>query len=87
MIHSLTEGFVRCGHHVTLPPTVDSATSAELIPLCPRGLRRDTNVWDTLTHYVRELEAVAQHAARFELIHFHGDPLHFPLARRLACVA
>lgn len=85
VIHYLTEEFVRLGHHVTLFATADSSTSAELVPLCPRGLWRDVNVWDTLTHHVRELEAVAQRAARFDVIHFHGDPLHFPLARRLSC--
>ncbi len=85
VIHSLTEELVRLGHHVTLFAAGDSSTSAELVPLCPRGLWRDANVWDTLTHHVRELEAVAQRAARFDVIHFHGDPLHFPLARRLNC--
>jgi glycosyltransferase involved in cell wall biosynthesis len=85
VIHSLTEQLVRLGHRVTLFATADSSTSAELVPLCPRGLWRDANVWDTMTHHVRELEAVAQRAARFDVIHFHGDPLHFPLARRLNC--
>jgi glycosyltransferase involved in cell wall biosynthesis len=86
MIHYLTEELIRRGHHVTLFATADSATSAELVPLCPRGLRRDAKVWDTLTHHVRELEAVVQRAPRFDVVHFHGDPLHFPLARRLSCM-
>jgi glycosyltransferase involved in cell wall biosynthesis len=86
VIYHLTEELVRRGHHVTLFATADSTTSAELVALCRRGLWRDANVWDTLTHHVRELEAVAQRAARFDIIHFHGDPLHFPLARRLPCV-
>jgi glycosyltransferase involved in cell wall biosynthesis len=85
VIHYLTEELVRRGHHVTLFATADSTTTAELVPLCTRGLWRDANVWDTLTHHVRALEAVAQRAARFDVIHFHGDPLHFPLARRLSC--
>jgi glycosyltransferase involved in cell wall biosynthesis len=84
VIYYLTEELVRLGHHVTLFATADSTTSAELLPVCPRGLWRDANVWDTLTHHVRELEAVVQRAARFDVIHFHGDPLHFSLARRLS---
>lgn len=83
--HSLTEALVWCGHHVTLFATADSTTSAEHIPQRPRGLWRDAKVWDTLAHHVRELEVVAQRAARSDVIHFHGDSLHFPVGRRLAC--
>jgi glycosyltransferase involved in cell wall biosynthesis len=31
------------------------------------------------------LELVAQNAQRFDILHFHGDPSHLPLARRLPC--
>lgn len=85
VIHYLTEELVRLGHEATLFATADSTTCAELIPLCARGLWRDAEVWDTLTHHVRQLEAVMQRAERFDVVHFHGDPLHFPLARRLRC--
>ncbi|SDV46740.1 glycosyltransferase family 4 protein [Chitinasiproducens palmae] len=83
VVSFLTEALTHAGHRVTLFATGDSTTAAELVPICPRGLWRDVDVWDTLTHHVRQLEAVAARAADFDVVHFHGDPFHFPLARRL----
>jgi glycosyltransferase involved in cell wall biosynthesis len=85
VVSYLTEELVRHGHEVTLFASADSKTAAELVPICPRGLWRDDGVRDTLTHHIRQLELVAQNAARFDVVHFHGDPFHFPLARRLSC--
>ena len=85
VVHYLTEALVALGHHVTLFASADSTTSAELVPICDRGLWRDAGVWDTLTHHVREVEAVLQRAGRFDIVHFHIDPLYFPCARRLPC--
>jgi glycosyltransferase involved in cell wall biosynthesis len=85
VVHYLSEALVALGHHVTLFATADSRTSAELVPICERGLWRDGRVWDTLTHHVREVEAVLQRAGRFDVVHFHIDPLYFPSARRLPC--
>ncbi len=85
IVHYLTEALVSLGHHVTLFATADSTTTAELVPICERGLWRDAGVWDTLTHHVREVEAVVQRAGRFDVVHFHIDPLYFPSARRLPC--
>ena len=85
IVHYLTEALVALGHRVTLFATADSTTSAELVSVCERGLWRDAGVWDTLTHHVREVEAVIQRAERFDVVHFHTDPLYFPSARRLPC--
>ncbi len=85
VVSYLTEELVRQGHEVTLFASGDSRTAADLIPLCPRALWRDPGVADTLTHHMRQLERVAQRAHRFDILHFHGDPFHFPLARRLPC--
>lgn len=85
IVSYLTEELVRQGHDVTLFASGDSHTSAELIPVCSQALWRDTTVWDTLTHHVRQLELVARNAPRFDVLHFHGDPFHFPLVRRLPC--
>jgi glycosyltransferase involved in cell wall biosynthesis len=87
VVHYLTEELVRQGHQVMLFASADSRTSAELRPICERGLWRDSRVWDTLTHHIRQLEQVAQLADRFDIVHFHGDPVHFPLARRLPCAS
>jgi glycosyltransferase involved in cell wall biosynthesis len=85
IVSYLTEELVRLGHQVTLFASADSQTRAELIPICPRGLWRDASVWETLAHHVLQMERVAQNAHRFDVIHYHGDPLHYPLARRLPC--
>jgi glycosyltransferase involved in cell wall biosynthesis len=85
VVSYLTEQLIRLGHQVTLFASGDSQTSAELVPVCECGLWRDSTVWDTLTHHVRQLELVANEAERFDVLHFHGDPFHFPLARRLGC--
>jgi glycosyltransferase involved in cell wall biosynthesis len=85
VVSHLTEELVRMGHDVTLFATGDSRTSAELISVYPRGLWRDKTVWETLAHHVRQMELVVRNAHRFDVVHFHGDPLHYPLARRLPC--
>jgi glycosyltransferase involved in cell wall biosynthesis len=87
IVSYLTEALIQQGHQVTLFASGDSQTSAALVPGCERGLWRDGGVWDTLTHHVRQLEAVARRADHFDVLHFHGDPLHFPLTRRLPCAS
>jgi glycosyltransferase involved in cell wall biosynthesis len=87
IISYLAEELVRQGHRVTLFATGDSRTSAELVSIYPRGLWRDSSVWETLAHHVLQLERIAQQAERFDVVHFHGDPLHYPLARRLPCAS
>ncbi|MGI4814271.1 MAG: glycosyltransferase family 4 protein [Janthinobacterium lividum] len=85
VVSYLTEELVQRGHDVTLFATADSNTRARLVSVCERGLWRDAGVWDTLTHHVRQLARVAHHADEFDIVHFHGDPLHFPLAGSLSC--
>lgn len=83
VVHYLTEALVARGHEVTLFASGDSSTSAALVPGCPRALWRDREVEDTLVHHVAQLEQVASRAAGFDVLHFHTEPLHLPLARRL----
>ncbi|HTH59964.1 MAG TPA: glycosyltransferase family 4 protein [Paraburkholderia sp.] len=83
VVHYLTEALVADGHDVTLFASGDSLTSARLVACCERALWRDARVDDTLGHHVRLLETVAQRAADFDVLHFHCEPLHLPLARRL----
>ncbi|HEY2024713.1 glycosyltransferase family 4 protein [Paraburkholderia sp.] len=85
VVSYLTEELVARGHQVTLYASADSTTSARLVPVCERGLWRDTSVWDTLTHHVRQLARVIRDADAFDIVHFHGDPLHFAWADRLPC--
>jgi glycosyltransferase involved in cell wall biosynthesis len=82
VVSYLTEELVRLGHEVTLFASGDSQTSAELVPACPRALWRDPDVRETLPHHVRLLELVFREPARFDVLHFHCDYVHFPLVRR-----
>ena len=49
-------------------------------PCSATAIRRET-----LPHHVRQLELVFQDVSRFDVLHFHGDYLHFPLLRRHPC--
>jgi glycosyltransferase involved in cell wall biosynthesis len=83
IVHYLTEELVRRGHEVTLFASGDSVTSAELVPCARRALWHDREVADTLVHHIAQLERVAARAGQFDVVHFHTEPLHLPLARRL----
>ena len=85
IVHYLTEALVARGHDVTLFASGDSRTSAHLVPSCERALWRDRNVWDTQAHHLHQLGQLARRAHDFDIVHFHGEPLHFPLARYLPC--
>ncbi len=82
VVSYLTEELVRQGHEVTLFASGDSTTQARLIAPCRRSLRLDKNCVDPLANHVRMLEMVCREARNVDLIHFHIDYLHFPLARR-----
>jgi glycosyltransferase involved in cell wall biosynthesis len=84
VVSYLTEALVRQGHDVTLFASGDSATAARLVAPCPRALRLDPRCRDPLPPHVLLVEQVCQQAERFDCIHWHLDPLHFPLARRLS---
>ena len=81
IVSYLTEELVAQGHEVTLFASGDSVTAAQLIAARKRALRLD-NVFDPLAHHYVMLEEVFERASRFDIIHFHTDYLHFPLARR-----
>jgi glycosyltransferase involved in cell wall biosynthesis len=78
----LCDELVRKGHDVTLFASSDSGTAARLVPSCGAALRLQGER-DTLEPHVAMLGAVANRDTDFDVIHFHTQPLHFPLARRL----
>jgi glycosyltransferase involved in cell wall biosynthesis len=82
VVSHLTEELVRQGHEVTLFASGDSVTTARLIAPCRRALRLDLHRRDPLAAHVLLLEQVFTEPTRFDLIHFHLDSLHYPLARR-----
>jgi glycosyltransferase involved in cell wall biosynthesis len=79
----LIEELVELGHDVTLFASGDSATSATLVPVWPRALRLGRPRSDPAVAHTALLEAVAQHAAEFDVIHCHTDWTHLPLLTRL----
>lgn len=82
VVSYLTEELVRLGHEVTLFASGDSVTAARLVAACPRALRLDSACRDQMAHHTVLLEKVFQRAGTFDLIHFHIDYLHYPLAIR-----
>jgi glycosyltransferase involved in cell wall biosynthesis len=84
VVSYLTEELVRQGHQVTLFASGDSITKADLVPCSGRASRLDPSVADALPHHLLMLERVRQHAAEFEILHFHIDLLHFSMVRSVA---
>jgi len=82
VVSYLTEELVKMGHEVVLFASGDSQTSAQLIPICPRSLRLDKNCRDSLIWHLYMLEEVFKRAQIFDIIHFHIEYLHLPLATR-----
>jgi glycosyltransferase involved in cell wall biosynthesis len=79
----LIEELVELGHDVTLIASGDSATRARLVPAWPRALRLGRPRTDPMAAQASLLEAMARHAAEFDVIHCHIDWLHMPLLSRL----
>ncbi|MGB6055294.1 MAG: glycosyltransferase family 4 protein [Burkholderiaceae bacterium] len=84
VISYLTEELVRQGHEVTLFASGDSVTAARLVPAIDHNVRPDTGRPAWLAWHSIQMDQVAALADEFDVIHFHTDYLHFPLARRLA---
>ena len=57
-------------------------TLARLVAGSPQGLRLDPQILDPLAPHLVMIEKVFQDAAKYDIIHFHVDYLHFPLSRR-----
>jgi glycosyltransferase involved in cell wall biosynthesis len=83
VVSYLTDELVQQGHEVVLFASGDSVTRAKLVPVSRRALRLEgPHVIDPIAHHVRMLEMVYRRARDFDLVHFHIDYLHFPLATR-----
>lgn len=82
IVHYLTEALVDEGHDVTLFASGDSTTRARLEPIVATALRLDSRVVDPLASHLLMFDRVAEMAAKFDVIHFHTDYLHFPIFRR-----
>jgi glycosyltransferase involved in cell wall biosynthesis len=74
------------GHDVTLYASGDSQTRAKLVSVVPRHLRGDgrDNDWPIWTTMMLDQVFRDAELGAFDVIHFHVDALHYPLARRCA---
>jgi glycosyltransferase involved in cell wall biosynthesis len=81
VVSVLTEELVRRGHHVTLFASGDSRTAAELVPICPTGLRHDPGARDYVAYALVELSHAYARAGDFDVLHNHNDYLGFAFAR------
>jgi glycosyltransferase involved in cell wall biosynthesis len=79
----LVDELVDLGHEVTLFASGDSATKCKLVPVLPRALRLGRPRSDPIAAQTLLLEAIADHASNFDVIHAHIDWLHLPLLSRL----
>src|SRR5437763_9518246 len=79
IVSYLTEELVRQGHDVVLFASGDSTTQAELVPCSPTALRLG-QIRDATPYSVLQLEQLRRRANEFDILHFHTDYLHFPLA-------
>jgi glycosyltransferase involved in cell wall biosynthesis len=84
VISYLTEELVRLGHDVTLFASGDSITGARLVPAIELSFRQDVvqRIW--LAYHTIQMDLVSRLAHTFDVIHFHTDYLHFPIARNFS---
>src|SRR6201989_3518978 len=80
VVSYLTEELVRQGHDVTLFASGDSITSGRLEVCCEQALRLDHNVSDPIPDHLIMLDKVRRMAEQFDILHFHVDVFHYPLA-------
>jgi glycosyltransferase involved in cell wall biosynthesis len=79
----LIEELVALGHEVTLFASGDSKTSASLVPIIPRAIRLSKPRPEPFPAYAALLDALAEAAPSFDLVHCHTDWLHIPLLNQL----
>lgn len=78
----LVDELVELGHDVTLFASGDSTTKAKLHAVWPRALRLGRRGVDANAAYSLLIEAVAEHAHEFDIIHSHVDWLPLPVLSR-----
>jgi glycosyltransferase involved in cell wall biosynthesis len=79
----LVDELITLGHDVTLFASGDSRTRATLVPVWPKALRLGRPRSDPIAAQAALLDAVAERAGEFDVIHVHIDWLHLPLLSRL----
>lgn len=83
VISYLTEELVKQGHEVTLFASGDAVTQAKVVAPVAHSLRPGDGQPPWFAWHAIQMDMVAELAHSFDIIHFHTDYLHFPLARQL----
>jgi glycosyltransferase involved in cell wall biosynthesis len=86
VVSYLTEELVRMGHEVTLFASGDSRTAARLVAGVPKALRL-AGIHAAEPYHLLLADQVLERAPEFDVVHFHLDYLHLPLARRASVAA
>jgi glycosyltransferase involved in cell wall biosynthesis len=84
IISYLSEELIRLGHDVTLFASGDSITGARLVPAIEESFRLDAVQRTWLAYHTIQMDQVSELAHTFDVIHFHTDYLHFPIARKFS---
>jgi glycosyltransferase involved in cell wall biosynthesis len=79
----LAEELVALGHDVTLFASGDSVTTGRLVPVIARAIRLSRPRPDPFPAYAAQLDAIANGAHEFDILHFHTDWIHLPFIGRL----
>ena len=82
VVHYLTEALIDLGHDVTLFASGDSHTRARLVPVVDRALRLHPGKPDPVIWHTLMVDRVAELSPNFDVIHFHLDAMHLPIAVR-----
>lgn len=82
VVHYLTEALLDLGHEVTLFASGDSHTQARLVPIVDGALRLHPGKPDPVIWHTLLVDRVREMADSFDVIHFHLDTLHLPIAAR-----
>ncbi|MBI3255453.1 MAG: glycosyltransferase family 4 protein [Candidatus Andersenbacteria bacterium] len=89
VVANLAEGLVKKGHDVTLFGTGDSKTSAKLVPLVPKAIRRlpeakSTEIREMWKHISISQALSAIKEEHFDIIHSHTSFYYVPFAMHAA---
>ncbi len=82
VVFYLTEELVRLGHEVVLFASGDSVTSATLVKVCDGAIRLSNTYRDPIVLHLNMFEEVYKRVDVFDVIHFHTEYLHLPVAAR-----
>jgi glycosyltransferase involved in cell wall biosynthesis len=80
VVYYLVEALVDLGHDVTLFASGDSRTRARLIPVVDRALRLHPSYSHHVAWHTMLVDQVREMCASFDVIHFHIDTIHLPVA-------